>query len=129
MREATMQQAGTHSAGSKPPKRKPVNCSGFWCSLAVEAQADEVHPMVLRAVAAREGIQLYTASLYAILEPAPDGYINIAIDPKTKEAYGLYHLPDGLLGKPQAAMWFTARGGVDEAVQLFTSLLEAEGIL
>jgi len=85
--------------------------------------------MVLRAIAAREGIQLYTASLYAVLEPMPDGYINIAIDLKTKEAYGLYHLPDGLLGRPQAAMWFTARGSVDEAVRLFTSLLEAEGIL
>ncbi len=124
-----MQRAGTHKIGPKPSGKKPVSCSGFWCSLATEAQADEVHPMVLRAVAAREGIRLYTASLYAVLEPVPDGYINIAIDPKTKEAYGLYHLPDGLLGRPQAAMWFTARGSVDEAIQLFTSLLEAEGIL
>ena len=85
--------------------------------------------MVLRAAAAREGMVFYTASLYAVLEPAPDGYINLAIDPKTNEAYGLYHLPEGLLDRPQAAMWFTARGSVEEAVRLFTSLLEAEGIL
>lgn len=124
-----MPQAGTHSVDLRPSGRTFANCSGFWCSLAVEAQADEVHPMVLRAIAAREGIRLYTASLFAILEPMPDGYINLAIDPKTKEAYGLYHLPEGSADRPLAAMWFALRGSVDESVQLFTTLLEAEGIL
>jgi hypothetical protein len=103
--------------------------SGTYWTPATEAEADEMHPRLLEAVNGREGLKLYAVNLFLLPEGAPNGYLDIAIDPATKEACGLYSATLGLEEFVTGPIWFAAKGDVEETIYVLVSQLETQGAL
>jgi hypothetical protein len=106
-----------------------VELSGAYWTPATEAETDEMHPRLLEAIGGRDGIKLYAVNLFSLPEGTPDGYIDIAIDPVTKEACGLYYITAGFEEFVTGPVWFAAKVDIEGTVFVLVSQLEAQGIL
>ena len=102
---------------------------GAYWTPATEAETDEIHPRLLEVVSGRPAIKFYAVNLLSIPEATPNGYIDIALDPETKEACGLHYLTMGFEEFVTGPIWFAAKADIEETVYVFVSQLEAQGVL